>query len=1153
MRFGWLDLRRFGRFTDRRIELSAKVPDLQLIVGPNEAGKSTLRAALADLLFGIEARSPFDFLHNYKDMCVAAMIERDGERLTFQRLKRNRDSLRDLDDRPLPDERLAVFLGPVDRAFFERMFALDRHRLEEGGVEILKAKNDLGRMLFEASAGLAHLGELRKELEAEADTLWGPRKKQSRLYSVALDAYEAARKDLHESTVRAQHWQDARKSADAADAALQAAKDRYLALETTRARLERIRRVANHFRQREQLLAGRTALGDVVLLPLDAAARVDAAAQTIAAQATIIAQQQSLIDKAEKEAAAVVVDQSVLRRREEVERLRELRSQVSSHPEDITKRQAEVQLLQSSAADLARQLGWQTDDEAEIARRIPSAVVRAGIKEQLLRFARITEAAQLSAEMAAAAERDRAINDQELARLADRAVPSALLAARQDARALGDIAGRRRELVEAVDAARRRLAAAMGELAPWAGDLEALLELHLPDTETVLAHARQEQETAESLRSLQARMRETANALDEARLTAEQIARDRRPPTANEIATARTDRDATWTEIRDGRIAAATAAETYEAKVVHADDLADRRYLAAADVEKLEQTRNQIEQLELRHRRHVAEMETLEAERSRLARVWAALVPDRLSQVAAAAFTGWLQRRQRAIEEADRLDEADTALARFDAAVAKAADGLCKALTDVGAAAASGVRGTLAEVLADVDAFVASIETAAARRSELTKQRAKLDVELIAKMAKAEAAAAELAECTQRLANLRAAAHLPADLGCDATEAALDLQVKLRQTLDQIDDIRNARIATMQRDLDAFASSARDLAATLAPDLTERDAAAVALALNHRLVEAEKARDRQQRAIADRAEAMKAKAEAEGAQQRAEATLRPLAECAGTDSTDALRAAVARSDEARRIDAALAEETRLILDGGDGLSLVELEKDVAAEDLATMGARLSEIEVQRESARDAREQALLAKKAADDALAAINGSAAAAEAEARRQEALADMASAAERYITVFVAAKLLGWAVDRFRAEKQDPLLRRAGEIFHGLTLGSFAALSVDYDGDTPHLMGRRDTGAHVGVDGMSEGTRDQLYLALRLAAIEQHIDKGRPLPFIADDLFVNFDDARAAAGFRALADLARRTQVIFLSHHAHLVDVARHALGDGLMVSEL
>ena len=51
--------------------------------------------------------------------------------------------------------------------------------------------------------------------------------------------------------------------------------------------------------------------------------------------------------------------------------------------------------------------------------------------------------------------------------------------------------------------------------------------------------------------------------------------------------------------------------------------------------------------------------------------------------------------------------------------------------------------------------------------------------------------------------------------------------------------------------------------------------------------------------------------------------------------------------------------------------------------------------------------------------------------------------------------------------------------------------------------------------------------------------------LPFLADDLFVNFDDERSEAGFRVLAELAKFTQVLFFTHHPHLVQIAKSVVG--------
>jgi uncharacterized protein YhaN len=74
-----------------------------------------------------------------------------------------------------------------------------------------------------------------------------------------------------------------------------------------------------------------------------------------------------------------------------------------------------------------------------------------------------------------------------------------------------------------------------------------------------------------------------------------------------------------------------------------------------------------------------------------------------------------------------------------------------------------------------------------------------------------------------------------------------------------------------------------------------------------------------------------------------------------------------------------------------------------------------------------------------------------------------------------------------------------------------------------------------------MSEGARDQLYLALRLATLEQGLGNGEPMPLIVDDILIGFDDARTEACLKVLADFAKRTQVLVFTHHQRVAEIAR------------
>ncbi|MFC1362017.1 MAG: hypothetical protein G8D90_21360, partial [gamma proteobacterium symbiont of Clathrolucina costata] len=90
------------------------------------------------------------------------------------------------------------------------------------------------------------------------------------------------------------------------------------------------------------------------------------------------------------------------------------------------------------------------------------------------------------------------------------------------------------------------------------------------------------------------------------------------------------------------------------------------------------------------------------------------------------------------------------------------------------------------------------------------------------------------------------------------------------------------------------------------------------------------------------------------------------------------------------------------------------------------------------------------------------------------------------------------------------------------------------------------------VYVEGMSSGTRDQLYLALRLASLEKYMESAEPMPFIVDDVLVDFDDARSQAALNALAELAEMTQVILFTHHSQVVEQSKQLRGS-VQVHEL
>ena len=153
----------------------------------------------------------------------------------------------------------------------------------------------------------------------------------------------------------------------------------------------------------------------------------------------------------------------------------------------------------------------------------------------------------------------------------------------------------------------------------------------------------------------------------------------------------------------------------------------------------------------------------------------------------------------------------------------------------------------------------------------------------------------------------------------------------------------------------------------------------------------------------------------------------------------------------------------------------------------------------------------------------------------------------ASRFVRLRLAAHFLQTQIERFRKENQGPLLEKSGQVFRSITRGAFEGLGAEFNADdTPVLVGLRPDESTVTIEGMSDGTRDQLYLALRLAALDRYLEQHEPMPLILDDLLITCDNDRAAAILPQLAALAQRTQIFLFTHHDHLVELCRRTLAE-------
>jgi uncharacterized protein YhaN len=1156
MRIAELNLIRYGKFTDRSLVFRDDERDIHLVVGPNEAGKSTLRAALCDWLFGIPVRTPLDFLHPMPEMRVGGVMERrsanavTGERLAFHRIKATKNTLRTPQDGHLADGILLPWLGNLQAQTFQQMYALDHSMLVRGGAGILSASGDLGQMLFESASGLEDLGEALRSLQKQADALWAPRKAQARAYYQARESFEVACVELRQASLRTRDWKAQHDALNLTGSQLTEAKAEDLKLRKQLRRLERIRRVRPLLLALDESRAQRQALlaeGEVPLLEKDAFAVYSRAMHDIALAEAERARLELTVHEIQEQLRAVPVDAALLGLADEICEFNERRLQFRKHRADLIARAEEVRLEWVRVQELAAGLGFPADHEEAIRQRLPATAQRSRL-DTLIRARPALAVALSNAEanlLNLQGQIDKAHADQ--TELPGKTVDPDLKLALEKATELGDHAQRLEDLRLGIERCSERIEHALTALGPWRKPPDLLRSMLVPDK--ALLQSLLDQDRAEAAREMAAREALDSKISEVARLELDlqQFVRTFQPISREQLAQARNARDKSWDAIKQAPQSLEAKAQTFEAEVVRADQLADDRLERAqreadrqAKTESLEH--RQRERAELEH-----QLEQTKAARLQRAADWDALTAAcGLPALPLAAAQGWFQFRYEVLMLDEERRLMVRSLAELQGAAARCSERLWRGLGHPGAEPVP----DLAFCAREARALLAQADQAQGQSKVLAQQIAEGHRELPKLHKTKQAAQDRWAEWSQSWeAAVQSLGYEP-NVAVDQVEAELLVMQQVEQRLERIRGIRSERIETMQADLEGLTATAESLKARIAPELAGWLPEAIARELAERLDRAQQAESEAKKLTARLEQSQSAGDEINKRLDAIRARLAPLIAAACVHDAAGLRRAIERSDARRAFEERILALEHDLSEAAESVPLEELREECArtgADADAEEMARLDAAAVDAIDRIASLGNAFGAQKGAFDAL---DGQDRAARAEAKRHEAIAAMAESAEQYLRIQTAVRLLKWSIEKFRETSQGPMLSRASSIFSKLTLDSFRRLLVDSVGTNPRLICMRPDGAQLDVSGLSEGSRDQLYLALRLAALELQVEQGYTMPLIADDLFINFDDLRTAAGLRALGDLSHSMQIVFLTHHDHLVPLAREILGDGLNV---
>lgn len=1151
MRLAELIIERYGVFAEHRL----RIPDgagLVIVHGPNEAGKSTCLEAISDFLFGIPAQTQRGSLFGYDSMRIGAtLVDAQGTALTLWRRKGRGRTLTDTDGTPLDDAAIAHLLGATTRDRFLSLFGLNHETLRSGGSRLLAADGDIGRLIVEAGGGLRSLMARLDAVDHEASKLFGQRKSIDRAFYKALDEFQEADREAKANAVSRDDYEQHRKAALSSQTRLEQFRTDRQAAGAEISRLERLIRAVPHLSNLARLACAVEGDADLAALPDDFHERVACALEQRRGAAGALEVGRAQRDRLATQLSGLTVDEALVGAEARIRDVSEQAVHVRKARTDRENRRRDLETAQGELMTLRRMLNLPADEDLAV--RIPEQRaldhVQSLANQAIERGASLTEMRKRAAEL-----------DDQLTVLETRLRAAIAKAFDQPAsHSPGQFAALATQNASAA-AARGKAHAALQAAAESALTLgfdssDALVAFSCPGVEAARAE-KQWLEMIDTERADQFAAKFAAKAeVRSARASIAQLEAGGPVASPAALAEAREARTQSWSPLRTAFLGGDLPqeepsrhkqVERFEADLRQSDDLADRRAEEAERVARLTQANEKLAQ----------ELGLIEVAQALIEQVnkrcevrtaaFRAAFPEAAGRFAElGALVEFTERRERAVEgfEASRqlMHEAD----RLETELAPLRLLFSQAQT------ASGIPVTVDEPLAtQVQSLTARLSAHEAAHAEFVRDTREIAT-LRPKATRASAELAALLDAQQawqvEWPLALGALGLDAELAPDRAGQLVGEWRSARSTLRTIEQTAT-RLARMDEDEVKISEAVSALGAELRLKLPE-DPAASADQLMSRWQKQDGVRQQRTALTPELQEAITNYLALEAAVREAHASVEELADRNGTTADDDGLAAIAARCAARaEMILAMKQAERSLGDVGDGHDAQTLSEQLDGRDLDTLRGALEVAEDQRERLDDEIEAAIVAQKSAQDALEGFATESCVNEAVAARESATARMQSAVERYIELTAARGLIAQAIDKIRTEQQDPLVRRAGELFAMTTRRGFSGIETDMDDrGQPVVVGRRASGERIPVAAMSDGTRDQLYLAFRLASLENYAASTEPLPFVADDILVHFDDPRSLATLDLLAKFGETNQVLLFTHHERIRDAGRALEAEG------
>jgi len=1166
MKLTKLNLTRYGHFTDFLLELGndPEGPYFHIIFGENETGKSTIRDAFIDFLYGIPARTPYNFLHENSALEVGATLSIGDEEHRLIRRKRNTNDLLDAQENPISQNILKAALGDISRDGYCNMFSLDEDTLIQGGKNILKSEGDLGQLLFSAAAGITGLSKTLEEIRKESENYYKHSGRKHELAQLKKELVDLET-TIRELDVQAHHYEKLFKDeAQAREAYEDASKEKAENAKRNselKATLDALSPWRSYLKTRDNLAEceDSPALPDGWLEEAEALRPKDS---EVRSSCTRLSKE---LEDIEAQLEGIVVNETFLKNGEAIDRLQadDLEARYKA-AKDIANRERERNGLQDVQKRNFRSLGREEGDEAN---------------KFLLPAATIADLRDLiSGRSGVAAKRESAHDEYERAKVERDKAKSTLSSFSELAdlmkfsRRVDALRSTANEedldkLKRAQESANAESDEALALLTPWSGTPEELTACDVPSPSVITALTTRKKNTDDAIRD-GSREKERLDDEEASLIATSGVTKGAVADIDDETAKRAHDfRNERWAEHKKLIVSGASldpksisdTAGTFETTMEEDDRVRDLRLRASTELAAYRETKIALERNSAASKRQQEKRVAIDLEagevQSKIEKILGGLALP--SDIAFDDLPKWIDRRAQALQryraQCLAKNEFETAETAIKTAKAKLTKELGKLDVDCDDYSGREILALCDEVIdewreqtANKKAAVENLETA---EQDVEERKSRFDT--------ADADWGKWLSNWEQTLKGCWMGEAEAELTTAAVTENLRVLDEISSTLRELAEL-DSRIAAMEDDREAYRAEICRLTEATDYETKSDDPLRIADELRLQLQSARRNHERSEemRGVAkDKETALR---EAQGNQAEINDHFKEFSAVFQAESFDELISAMRRSEKR----ASLSDELELQAETLCGM--------LSASDIETVEAQISPVALSPEKSGDLRaeHELLTVQQSAEEknvqelysnckdterALAAVGGDSEVARLEEQKQGLYLEIQHKSDAFLRRTAGVKVIQHAITRYRDTHRSSMMDQASKAFALITRGGFAELKALADDDQEVLVGIKRNGSSLVASKMSRGTRFQLYLALRVAGHTEFTKHRESLPFFADDILEPFDNPRSKETFSLMNDLSKSGQVIYLTHHEHLCDLARKVCGDRVNIIEL